>query len=167
MRFVSIVSTLLLGTAWIAFPPRAHAQSEWPQFRGAVSNPTAENERLPDRWSTTENVEWSSEVPGRGWSSPIVTEGRIFLTTVVTDGESKPPQVGTDYSNEYMAELTKQGLKVSDAVSDNGLVMEHHRSVAADDFDAFTTELSAYFDERGWDYDGWECAVTTGLNGKG
>lgn len=66
-----------------------------------------------------------------------------------------------------MDELTKQGLKVSDAVSDNGLVMEHHRSVAADDFDAFTTELSAYFDERGWDYDGWECAVTTGLNGKG
>lgn len=63
-------------------------------------------------------------------------------------------------------ELIKQGLQVSDAASDNGLVMEHHRPVAPDDFDAFTSELSAYFDERGWDYDGWECAVTAGLNGK-
>lgn len=63
-------------------------------------------------------------------------------------------------------ELTKLDLQVSDAASDNGLVMEHHRSVAANDFDAFTAKLSAYFDERGWDYDGWECAVTAGLNGK-
>ena len=31
---------------------------------------------LAERWSKTENVEWSQEIPGRGWSSPIVTETR-------------------------------------------------------------------------------------------
>jgi outer membrane protein assembly factor BamB len=66
--------------------------------------------RLPERWSTTENVEWSVEIPGRGWSSPIVTGDRVLLTTVTTEGQSKPPQIGTEYSNEYAAELKKQGL---------------------------------------------------------
>jgi hypothetical protein len=40
-------------------------------------------------------------------------------------------------------------------------VMEHHRAVAADDFDTFTGLLSVYFAECGWEYDGWECAVAT------
>jgi outer membrane protein assembly factor BamB len=56
------------------------------------------------------NIEWSTAIPGRGWSSAIVTGGKVFLTTVTTEGKSKPPQTGTEYSNEYVAELEKQGL---------------------------------------------------------
>ena len=82
----------------------------WPQFRGPDSNPVGAHARLADRWSKTENVEWSQEIPGRGWSSPIVTGGKVYVTTVTTEGKSKPPQTGTEYSNEYAAELTKQGL---------------------------------------------------------
>src|SRR5688572_26721936 len=82
----------------------------WPQFLGPHSNPVGTHPRLADRWSKTENVEWSTAIPGRGWSSPIVTGGKVFLTSVITEGKSKPPQMGTDYSNEYAAELTKQGL---------------------------------------------------------
>ena len=43
--------------------------------------------RLADRWSKTENVEWSREIPGRGWSSPIVTGGRVYVTTVDDGGQ--------------------------------------------------------------------------------
>jgi outer membrane protein assembly factor BamB len=82
----------------------------WPQFRGPNSNPMGSDPRLPERWSTTENIEWSVQIPGRGWSSPIVAGQRVLLTTVTTDGQSKPPQIGTEYSNEYAAELAKQGL---------------------------------------------------------
>ncbi len=82
----------------------------WPQFLGPQSNPVGTHAKLADRWSKTDNVEWSLEVPGRGWSSPIVTGGKVYLTTVTTDGKSKAPQVGTEYSNEYAAELQKQGL---------------------------------------------------------
>src|SRR6266478_1757212 len=53
---------------------------------------------------------WAAEIPGRGWSSPIVNGGSVFLTTVETEGKSKIPQIGTEYSNEYVAELMKQGL---------------------------------------------------------
>lgn len=89
-------------------------QVAWPQFRGPNSNPVATNARLAERWSKTENVEWSQEIPGRGWSSPIVTGGKVYLTTVTTDGKSKPPQAGADYSNEYVAELQKQGLSMQE-----------------------------------------------------
>src|SRR5215213_4400828 len=87
----------------------AHAQDmAWPQFRGPESNPVGTHPRLADRWSKIENVEWSLDVPGRGWSSPIVTGGKVYITTVTTEGKSKAPQTGTEYSNEYAAELQKQ-----------------------------------------------------------
>jgi outer membrane protein assembly factor BamB len=82
----------------------------WPQFRGPESNPVGTDPRLVDTWSKTENVEWATDIPGRGWSSPIVVGDRVFLTSVTTEGASKPPQIGTEYSNEYVAELSKQGL---------------------------------------------------------
>lgn len=97
----------------------SHAQSPdvnesstlaWPQFRGANGNPVAENKALPVTWSPTENIEWSVKLDGRGWSSPIVVGNRVFVTTAVSEGESKAPQVGTEYSNDYVRELSQQGL---------------------------------------------------------
>ena len=44
----------------------------------------------PSHWSATANVAWKRDLPGRGWSSPIVWGQRIFLTTCVSTGaESK------------------------------------------------------------------------------
>ena len=88
----------------------------WPQFRGPESNPVGKHAKLAERWSKTENVEWSQEIPGRGYSSPIVTGGKVYLTTVTTEGKSKPPQAGTEYSNEYVAELRKQGLSMQEII---------------------------------------------------
>src|SRR5580698_4475294 len=87
------------------------ADADWPGFRGPSSNPSAVNSDLPDKWSTTSNIEWSATLPGLGWSSPIVAGRNIFLTTVTTDGKAKQPQAGTTYSNDYTAELKKQGLQ--------------------------------------------------------
>ena len=77
---------------------------------GPEANPVSGEARLPEKWGKTENIEWAAEIPGRGWSSPIVSGDRVFVTTAVTEGESKPPQIGTEYSNEYIAELQKKGL---------------------------------------------------------
>lgn len=96
---------LLLATLLLAADP------DWPGFRGPLSNPAATNANLPDKWSTATNIEWTASIPGLGWSSPIVTGKNIFLTTVTTDGSAKQPQTGTTYSNDYTAELQKQGLQ--------------------------------------------------------
>lgn len=100
-----VITSLLLASCVFA------AEAEWPGFRGPSSNPFANNSKLPDKWSTTSNIEWTAAIPGLGWSSPIVAGSSIFLTTVNTDGKAKQPQKGTTYSNDYIAELTKQGYK--------------------------------------------------------
>jgi outer membrane protein assembly factor BamB len=69
----------------------------------------ADDSRLPEKWSTKENVAWSIELPGRGWSSPIVWRSRVYVTTAVSPGDYKEPSTGI-YGNDYAAELSKQGL---------------------------------------------------------
>jgi hypothetical protein len=62
------------------------ATDTWSQFRGPTAvGSDRQNLRVP--WSTTENVAWKIDVPGRGWSSPIVCGDRVFLTSVVRDGK--------------------------------------------------------------------------------
>src|SRR5207249_2654005 len=78
---------LIAGAALAAEPV-----ANWPQFRGPAAMGIADNPNLPDHWSTNENVAWKIEVPGRGWSSPIVWGERVFLTTVVSEGEIEPPK---------------------------------------------------------------------------
>ena len=111
LRKAVVVCALLLMSITV------HAQdTAWPQFLGPDSNPVGKHGKLAERWSKTENVEWSIQIPGRGWSSPIVTGGKVYLTTVTTEGKSKPPQAGTEYSNEYVAELQKQGLSMQEII---------------------------------------------------
>jgi outer membrane protein assembly factor BamB len=54
-------------------------------------------------------VEWVSEIPGLGWSSPVVWGDRVFLTSATAEKPLKPPSLGVDFSNDYVAELTEQG----------------------------------------------------------
>ena len=78
----------------------ATPEAKWPQFRGPGALGVGENPRLPDRWGTNENVAWKIEVPGRGWSSPIVWGERVFLTTVASDGEMEAPKKGLYFGGE-------------------------------------------------------------------
>jgi outer membrane protein assembly factor BamB len=90
------------------------AASSWPRFRGPASNPVSDNPKLPVRWSKTENVEWVAEVPGVGWSSPVVWGKRIFVTAATSEQPMKQPSLGTDYGNEYLAKLRAQGLSAEE-----------------------------------------------------
>ena len=63
----------------------ARAQ-DWPQFRGPTGQGDTTERGLPAEWSETRNIAWKTAVPGRGWSSPVVAHGRVWLTTATTDG---------------------------------------------------------------------------------
>ena len=76
------------------------ADTNWPQFRGPQSLGAVEDPRLPDKWSKTENVAWKADIPGMGWSSPIVWGNRIFLTSVIKSGETEPPKRGLYFGGE-------------------------------------------------------------------
>lgn len=66
--------------------------ADWPQFRGPwgtghVSPPgDAKKIGIPLHWSETENIKWKTAIPHRGWSTPVVMEGKIWLTTATPKG---------------------------------------------------------------------------------
>ena len=83
------------GLCVLVLAPIGSAQTQnWPQFRGAHADGLGEGITLPDTWSTTENVVWKTDLPGWGWSSPVVWEKRIFVTAAVHDGPRDKMFVG-------------------------------------------------------------------------
>jgi outer membrane protein assembly factor BamB len=60
--------------------------TDWPQFRGPDAQGRATARSLPTEWSATKNVAWAHDVPGAGWSSPILKSERLYLTTAVEQG---------------------------------------------------------------------------------
>ena len=69
--------------------------TNWTQFRGPTMNAAvADDPDLPERWSQTENVEWVTDIPELGWSSPIVWGTRVFVTTVTSNGDFEKPKPG-------------------------------------------------------------------------
>jgi len=61
---------------------------EWPQFRGPDGQGHSSQEKLPLNWSEDKNIRWKVPVPGSGWSSPVVRDGRIWLTAAQDKGRS-------------------------------------------------------------------------------
>lgn len=83
----------ILGVALVAGSGLSSVAVEsWPEFRGPFgdghvqapgdSTPSG----LPTRWSETENVIWKTPIPLKGWSTPVIEDGRIWLTTATEDG---------------------------------------------------------------------------------
>ena len=62
------------------------AGGDWPQFRGPQSDNTARAAEVPTNWSSTNNIAWKITLPGKGWSSPVLSGGRLYLTTAVARG---------------------------------------------------------------------------------
>jgi outer membrane protein assembly factor BamB len=63
--------------------------TQWPQFRGPSGQGQASETGLPVEWSESRNVLWKTPVPGRGWSSPSIAGGRIWLTTSIAGSEGR------------------------------------------------------------------------------
>lgn len=91
-----------LALVAIALPACAATEPEanWPQFRGPGALGVSDNKNLPDTWSTNQNVTWKTEIPGYGWSSPVVWGGKIFVTTVVNEGQTEKPKKGLYFGGE-------------------------------------------------------------------
>jgi outer membrane protein assembly factor BamB len=65
-----------------------------PRFLTGRQVTTAGEAHPPDRWSNTENVAWKRDLPGLGWSSPVVWGGKVFLTTCINTGTGRAPRKG-------------------------------------------------------------------------
>jgi len=84
-KFAAVFVLLFCGLA-------VTARADWPDFRGpwfdgrATAPGHSNSLGLPLHWSETENVKWKTPIPNRGWSSPVILNGQIWLTAATMDG---------------------------------------------------------------------------------
>ena len=79
-----LVSTLLVALLG-AQPGNAASVADWPEFRGPTGQGLSETATPPIEWGPEKNIAWKSDLPGTGWSSPVIYEGAIYLTSAVED----------------------------------------------------------------------------------
>jgi len=72
-------------------------QAHWPQWRGPFFNGMARGD-APTSWSDSSNIKWKTDIPGRGYSTPVIWGDKIFLTTAIPTGRpvAPPPQPATE-----------------------------------------------------------------------
>ena len=64
----------------------ATTANDWPQFRGPNGQGYSSDTELPLEWNESKNIVWKVPVPGLGWSSPVIADGRVWLTSSLTNG---------------------------------------------------------------------------------
>jgi outer membrane protein assembly factor BamB len=57
--------------------------ADWPEFRGPDGTGRYTGPTLVTEWGPDKNVAWKADIPGKGWSSPVVVKRKVYLTTAI------------------------------------------------------------------------------------
>jgi len=90
MRIRFVFAALLFWTVYLH--ATVNDPKNWGQWRGPEMTGVSRTAKPPLEWSETKNVKWKVEIPGRGSSSPIVWNDRVFLLTAIPVGVSGDAQ---------------------------------------------------------------------------
>ena len=89
-----------------------NAEDSWPEWRGATGQGVSNAKNLPIKWSETKNVAWKQKVPGLGWSTPVVANGIVWVTSAVDT-----PATKKEAKERRQTTTNSQPLKISSRVS--------------------------------------------------
>ena len=92
---------LSLASILLTFAAAAlHAgETEWPQFRGPTGQGLSAAVNVPVEWNATTHIGWKVAIPGRGWSSPVLSKGRLYFTTAIDGAETTLHALCIDAAN--------------------------------------------------------------------
>ena len=76
------------GPAAVTTATSAEQNLDWPQFRGPGGQGHGVAGKLPTKWSEVTNIAWKTDLPGAGWSSPVIHSGAIWLTAALNEGRT-------------------------------------------------------------------------------
>ena len=96
-RPIRFIISVILFSGLVMADCTAQSESDhsWTRFRGDQADGVGiDHPGLPVAWSTEQNIQWEADIPGWGWSCPIVTHGRVYLTSVVSEEENTAPAKG-------------------------------------------------------------------------
>jgi len=102
MRIRLALAALLCWT--ITVQASVSDPKNWAQWRGPDMTGVSRTAKPPIEWSETKNIKWKVEIPGRGSSSPVVWNDRVFLLTAI------PVGVPADAQHAPRGGLPKRGV---------------------------------------------------------
>ena len=76
----------ILLSITLALCPVIEANEQWSQFRGHYGNGIIKSTSAPINWSDDTNIDWKTPIHDRGWSSPVIWNDQIWMTTATKDG---------------------------------------------------------------------------------
>jgi len=79
----------VLPAVFLAALLNAAKAGDWPAFRGPDGNGISVEKNVPTEWGPKKNIKWRFKLPGMGNSSPIVSNGRVFLTCATEQGSKR------------------------------------------------------------------------------
>ncbi|MEO8027309.1 MAG: PQQ-binding-like beta-propeller repeat protein, partial [Bryobacteraceae bacterium] len=164
-------------------------QADWIGFRGPGATGVTNLKNLPTTWSDKENIAWRTEIPGMGFSSPIVVGRKIFITTGIRGEKIEgvmprkhvfPGQKTADFVHPQTTDADrKYDLKLLCIDADTGKVIWERTSFSGQVYDGKHTANSyasptvvsdgrnayAWFESQGmyaYDFDGkllWKASL--------
>ncbi len=95
----------MMSTFMLCFTGTVRAE-DWPQFRGPTADGHATAKNLPIKWGPSTNVKWTTPLLGQGWSSPVLHDGKVYLTAAI------PAKSGGGHNLSAMAFDAKTGKRL-------------------------------------------------------
>jgi len=78
---------MCIGIVFILVMSRvSYAGDNWPSFRGPTNEGVSDAAELPVEWSETKNITWKTAIHDVGYSTPVIWENQIWLTTAKDEG---------------------------------------------------------------------------------
>lgn len=111
------------------------AAADWPQFRGPDGQGHAEATDLPVTWSESENVTWKTAIPGKGWSSPVVEDDQIWMTSSIASPISEEER-----ARRLEGNTNNQPLSMSGPVSLRAVCVDRASGRLLHDIEVLTEE---------------------------
>lgn len=96
-----MVRISLLVAVWACLLPvccygqdgKGRSLARWNQWRGPLGTGVAVDAKPPLQWSLEKNLRWKTELPGRGHSSPVLWDDRVFVTAAIPVGPKLTPRM--------------------------------------------------------------------------
>ena len=125
-------ATLLLASLQLCTPATAN---DWPQWRGPAGQGHGDASNLPTEWNSEKNVSWKTELPGRGWSSPVIQGDQVWVTAAHEKLASKE-----DAAKRLKANTGGQPLTVLEKVSLHAVCLDRKSGKILHDIEVLKKE---------------------------
>jgi len=116
---LSVVASVCL----VSIASVAAATDPWPRFRGPSDDGIAQTTTAPTTWDRQTNIAWRTELPGQGWSSPVIGDAVVYVSAAIPRSD--------DPASDYDLALILVSVESGEVIRVSNLIAQEGESAAA------------------------------------